>query len=168
MCVCTIHQNTKLIVEAFASIVNNCIKKLNKADENYENVNTEPREKFQTDYRTLMKLVVCDIENMECMTHRCESCPGFNALQTYIEKNFEEFDIEDDISYTQWDSTDHTTLNTMTSSVEEFIELLVYRVDNLTTHSFIAKSQARYLKQRKENIDRATGIVLAVQDEVQG
>ena len=122
-------------------------------------------------------MVVCDIDNMECMTHRCELCPCFIALQTYIEKKFEEFDIDHEISYTQWDSTDRTTLNTLTTPVEEFIELLVYRVDNLTTHSFIAKSQAQYLKERKENIEETTCIILVdfaenyhyvVQDEVQG
>ena len=42
--------------------------------------------------------------------------------------------------------------NTDTADVDDFIELLMYSVDNLTTHSLTAKSQAQHLKQRKEEI----------------
>ena len=45
-----------------------------------------------------------------------------------------------------------TTLQTHTTDVNVFIKLLVYNVDNLTTHSFITKSQAQHLKQNKEEI----------------
>ena len=107
---------------------------------------------------------------------------GDNVLQVllhyrHVEKKLKEYDTTDEISYSQLDSTDRTTLNTMTSSVTDFIELLVYLVDNLTKHSFIAKSQARYLKERKENLDEKTCIILLdfaenyhyiVQDEIQG
>ena len=104
-----------------------------------------------------MKMIVCDIGNMECMIDRCEKCPGFATLQTFVEEKFQEYD--------------------MTASVEDFTELLVYQVDNLSSDSFIAKSQPQYLKARKENINEATCIVLldfaenyhyVVQDEVQG
>ena len=81
------------------------------------------------------------------------------------------------MTYSQWDSTHRTAIRTHTTHVEEFIELLVYNIDNLTTHSFIAKSQTRYLKSRKSEIDDETCIILLdfaenyhyiVQDEVQG
>ena len=85
-------------------------------------------------------MIVCDIDNMECMIHKCEKCPGFAALQTFVDEKFPEYDIDDEITYIQWDSTDRTTLRTMTASVEDFTELLVYQVDNLSSHSFIAKS----------------------------
>ena len=49
-------------------------------------------------------MVVCDVENMECMVHRCENCPGFKALQSYLENKFEEYKIDEDVSYSQWDS----------------------------------------------------------------
>ena len=52
----------------------------------------------------------------------------------------------------QWESIHRTTLQTHTASVDDFIELLVYSVDNITTHSFFAKIQVQHLKQRKEEI----------------
>ena len=51
---------------------------------------------------------------------------------------------------------DHTTLRTNSASIEEFIELLVYKIDNLTAHSLTAKSPSRYLKKRKEEINNVS------------
>ena len=102
-------------------------------------------------------------------------CSGFNNLQTYLEGKFFPFEFDDD--YWQWDSTDRTELRNYTSSVEEFIELLVHQVDSLTTHPYITKSQSRYLKAFKTDIDQTECLILldfaknchcVVQDEVQG
>ena len=133
--------------------------------------------KFKVTYRDLMKIIVCDIENMECMVHKCENCPGSDALHTYLQKKFKEYDVDDDITFSQWDSTDRTALRTCTAPAEDFLEQLVYKIDKLTTHSFIAKSQARYLKTRKAEMDDTSCLILldfaenhhyVVQDEVQG
>ena len=97
---------------------------------------------------------------MQCIVRPCEICLGFQALKTFLENKFTELDIDDDVSYSKWESTDRTSLRTNNSTVDEFIELLVYSVDNLTTHSFIAKSKARYLKSRKTNIDKSTRTIL--------
>ena len=113
------------------------------------------------------------------MIHRCENCPGYDALQEYLENTFQEhdFDTDEEMSYSQWESTDRTTLRTHTASIEDFIESLVYKIDNLTTHSFIARSQSHYLKQQKTNLNNTSCIILldfaenyhfVVQDEIQG
>ena len=59
-----------------------------------------------------MKKIVCDIENIECMIHRCENCPGYDALHEYLENTFQQhdFDTDEEMSYMQWESTDCTTL----------------------------------------------------------
>ena len=76
------------------------MNKNDNEDENDSHANMEPEtEKFEIDYKIMMKMVVCDIDNLECMIHRCDSCPGFVALQTYVEKKFEEYDTTDEISY---------------------------------------------------------------------
>lgn len=89
----------------------------------------------------------------------------------------EELEIDEEVHYSQWESVDGTLLKSHLSSVEDFIELLVYSIDNLTTHSFIAKNQAQYLKRRKEELDRSECLILldfaenyhyVVQDEIQG
>ena len=73
--------------------------------------------------------------------------------------------------------TDQTELTSMILSQNEFINLLVEKLNNITTHSFIAKSQASYLKQRKNTIggdevivlgDFAENYSILVQDEIQG
>ena len=182
VCVCTIHQNTTLAVDAYQCMINSYISSKNRQERHEKESlgdNFEPTPKFEIDYKTLLKQVVCDTDNMECMVHRCEKCPGYKSLELYLQRKLEELEIDmnDDVSYTQWDSTDRTTLRTVTSSVTEFLELLVYQVDNLAAHSFTAKSQARYLKERKEKIDESSCVVLLdfaenyhfiVQDEVQG
>ena len=68
-------------------------------------------------------------------------------------------------------------LCTQTTSIIEFLELLVDAISKLTVHSFIAKCQARYLKDRKDNLletsciallDFAENYQFMVQDEIQG
>ena len=183
VCVCTNHQNPKLMVDAFCNVINRSIKSRERAyikehAEREENSNDqEDFPLYNITYKDLLQLVVCDTENMECMVHRCDSCPTFTALKEYLEKKLEEYEVTEDITFSQWDSTDRTTLVTHVAPVDEFVDLLVYAIDNLSTHSFVARSQARYLKARKEQLDRSTCIILLdfaenyhylVQDEVQG
>lgn len=56
-CVCTIHQNTNLLLCA-AKVHKNC--------------------------HELIELMVCDRSCCECMIHRCSDCPGVDALSTYL------------------------------------------------------------------------------------
>ena len=192
VCVCTVHQNTKLIADAFCSAINKSIKKCERdfyknkskqmeADEEQEYEHKGETEQnfslFNATYKNMLAMVVCNVQKMECMVHRCHKCPTYTALREYVELKFQEYDIEEDITYSQWDRTDRTILRTQTTPVDEFIELLVYHIDNLSKHSFIAKSQPRYLKAWKEEIDEETCIILLdfaknyhfiVHDEVQG
>ena len=145
VCVCTSQQNTKLIVDAFTSTINKCIKKLNELNSEEDN-NVQMLQNLDTDYKKMMQIIVCDTDNMECMVHHCEKCPGFNNLQAYLEGKCSAFEFDDNITYSQLDSTDRTQLRNYPSTVKEFIELLVHLVDSLTTHSCVAKRQARHLK----------------------
>ena len=67
-------------------------------------------------------------------------------------------------------------LYTQTMPILDFLDLHVDTVSNVTAHSFIAKSQARYLKNQKDNLSETSCIVLlgfsenyqfVVQDEIQ-
>ena len=147
VCVCALHQNAKLLAAA-----------------------------CQIDYKELMQLIVCDTTNKDCMVHRCSDCPGKGALISKLQQ-LECLVETSEVKFRQWQSTDRTTLDTLTLPTDEFIELVGSKLDKLTTHSFIAKSQAQYLKHRKESIEFDTAIVLGdfsenysfvVQDEVQG
>ena len=184
MCVCSIHQNSKLMVDVLRTEMNHSIRarKTEKEKELVESRRQPDEEevtKYEETYKDLMNYIVCNMESLECMVHRCEKCPGRNALQSHLETMLigNGFDNEDMISFTQWESTDRTVLRTFTTSVEDFIENLVCKIDNLTTHSFIARSQSQYLKERKESIDKSSCIILLdfaenynfiAQDEIQG
>ena len=72
--------------------------------------------------------------------------------------------------------TDRTELTSMILPQNEFINLFVEKLDNITTHYFIARFQASYLKQLKNKLGADELIVLGdftenyfflVQDEIQ-
>ena len=115
---------------------------------------------FNETYKNMLTTIVCDVQKMDCMVHRCHKCSTYTVLREYVEFKFQQYNIEEDITCSQWDSTNRNTLRIHTAPVDEFIELLVYHIDNLSKNAFIAKSQARYLKVWKEEIDEETYIIL--------
>ena len=52
VCLCTVHQNAVLLVDAL---------------------------NWYVTYKDLINKIVCDSANRECMMHRCENCPGQEA-----------------------------------------------------------------------------------------
>ena len=115
---------------------------------------------FNETYKNMLTTIVCDVQKMDCMVDRCHKCSTYTVLREYVELKFQQYNIEEDITCSQWDSTNRNTLRIHTAPVDEFIELLVYHIDNLSKNSFIAKSQARYLKVWKEEIDEETYTIL--------
>ena len=56
---------------------------------------------FNITYKNMLAMVVCDVQKMECMVHRCHKCPTYTALREYAELKFQEYDTEEDITYSQ-------------------------------------------------------------------
>lgn len=90
-----------------------------------------------------------------------------------------EFDREEGKTHNQWhcDSQLHRLMELLKEKCEISSRQDKLRLLTLWKHHFIAKAQATYLKQQKENLDDETAIVLmdfaenfsfVVQDEVQG
>ena len=125
-----------------------------------------------------MSLLVCSLKNRECMLQRCENCPDPNHLKNHIISEwFKELDEDEEITYQQWQTTDRCNLVTMTTSIEEYIDYLVSKLEKLTSHSYLTTTQAEYLRKCKENLrdesviflgDFAENYKFVVQDEVQG
>ena len=67
---------------------------------------------------------------------------------------------ETEIGFKQWTMTNQTELTSMILPQNEFINLLVEKLENITTHSFIARCRASYLKQLKNMIGADEVIVL--------
>ena len=153
VCVCTIHQNVKLMLADLP-----CLQNIT--------------------YRDLMQQLVCSTEDRNCMLHSCERCPGSTALQHYLE---EKCSVGEDscevITYKQWETTDRTTLHTHTKELPEFLETLVQKTEKLISHHFIANSQTQFLRSLKSNLRDTEMVVLldfaenysfVVQDAAQG
>lgn len=80
-CVCTYHQNPKLIIDALQR------HKLCDAK----------------DYKEVINMCLCEesIRTTECTNNNCEKCPGIEKLASQMESRFEENIIER-LSYKQW------------------------------------------------------------------
>ena len=89
VCVCQIHQNTKLITAAIPG-------------------------GNHGDYKKILEKMVCSFENRDCMLHFCKLCPGRRAIHDYLTNlcTALDFSFEGSIEYKQWLHTDRTTLLT--------------------------------------------------------
>ncbi|XP_047123804.1 uncharacterized protein LOC124806738 [Hydra vulgaris] len=148
VCVCAIHQNLKLLLHPLG-----------------------------VTYKELLPYIVCDITNKDCMMRKCEKCPA--TMSALVEKLYDilgEFEDDDEIEFDQWTTTDRSNLTHNKEPVFEYIELVCRKLEKLAPHSYLAKSQALYLRSRKEDMNEVTALFLGdfsenykfvVQDEVQ-
>ena len=106
---------------------------------------------------------------------RCEKCPGIDKLRDHLCDSLET-QADSDIVYQQWNGTDRTTLISDSTSLHHLIDMIVSSIDTLTTHSYTAKAQSKYLKMRMENLDEnsliclgdfAENFTFVIQDEIQ-
>ena len=106
---------------------------------------------------------------------RCEKCPSFDKLRDHLYDSLE-CQIDSEIVYQQWIGTDRTTLISDSTSLHHLIDMITSSIDALTSHSYTAKAQSKYLKMRKENIednsllflgDFAENFTFVIQDEIQ-
>ena len=62
-------------------------------------------------YQELFPLIVCNINNKECMVHRYPNCPESNTLlQDFLFNAIGDFDDDDVIEFSQWTTTDQNNL----------------------------------------------------------
>ncbi|XP_065669184.1 uncharacterized protein LOC136088691 [Hydra vulgaris] len=150
VCVCQYHQNVKLLVQKIPGI---------------------------SDYKILLKLMVCSIKNRDCMLHSCDKCPAKKVLLDYIDTLFTEKEISE-VNFYQWQKSNYQcTLVPATLPLDEFIEMVYEQLDSLRVHHFISKSQATYYQHLKTNLKENQALVLLdfaenysflIQDAVQG
>ena len=91
VCVHTTHQNTILLVDAL---------------------------NWEVTYKDLVNKVVCDSSNCECMIHCCS--PGTNTLHKFLEEELNDIGPDFQFHYSQWQTTDRTSLVTVTSTCKEY------------------------------------------------
>ena len=99
------------------------------------------------------------------MLHGCENCPGTEPLREHLLSEFEKLyrkeedadcasgssdDEEEDereVKFSQWVSTDRADIVKQKLPVSEFVDKLVEKLNLLTPHSFVAKTQGEYVKE---------------------
>lgn len=166
VCVCTIHQNVKLMVEAcrqrdFQELI--------------------PDHTGNITYKDLLSLLSCNPATPDCFLDQCQLCKStvqagpceycsgvegdhctcrkFVKFKESLISTFNELAI-DEITYKAWVNVDRTTLETITKSPEEFVETLINKLFILRCHDFIAKQQASFLESLKSSIKPGEIIVL--------
>lgn len=158
VCVCTTHQNVKLM------IVGGKLKEV-KIDEATD----------LGDYKQCLSQIMCQDKTPKCYLNQCDKCPGVSKLKEILLNHFEEEMIET-IMYKQWVSVDRCTFETFCKTVEEFVESFCEQLVGLKKHSFISRQQSKYYKDLKENIREDEAVVsldfsenysFVVQDEAQ-
>ncbi|KAK2722989.1 hypothetical protein QYM36_003252, partial [Artemia franciscana] len=117
--------------------------------------------KIEESYKDLIKMLVCNVENSECMLRHCDNCLSDDALIEHLTaKLSEDYDLEEEIILSQWVNTDRTEMVKQSISVESCISLLSKSVENLIPHSYITKSQSKTFKKLKEDPPLNTAIVV--------
>ena len=60
--------------------------------------------------------------------------------------------MDSEFHFWQWQTTDRAAVATLTTTFEEYKEPHIDSINKLTRHSYLAKSQARYMKSKKKSL----------------
>ena len=144
VCVCTIHQNVKLMF--LGARLSELIAPENIALPSYHHC---------------LARILCNPPLPTCYLGECAYCPGVSNLRddliTLLDEN-----LIDNITFKQWVSVDRCTLETVTKSVEEFVDMFCEKLDVLRPHAFIATQQALFYRKCKSTL--ASGDILVTAD----
>lgn len=134
VCVCTIHQNIKLIMAnaAIPSITNG---------------------EF-ADYKDVISFILCENPDTKCYLLKCTNCPGIKKLKDKLMDCFNNDEIYEnaEIKFNQWISTDRCQLETLTKTTEDFIAYFLEKLKALIPHNFLSQQQSSFIKDLKNNL----------------
>lgn len=133
ICVCEYHENVKLKLAAVSN---------------------------ELHYRDLMELVVCSVENSDCMLHRCSNCPGIAALEVELSK-YSLFSKVQEVTFQSWqDKGSRSHMETLKQPIRQFKTDLCDDFWNLTQHHFIADAQKTHFKHVRNNLSLDTAVIV--------
>lgn len=132
VCVCTVHENCKLMLDAID------LKEY-----------TKDREKPIHDYKDCLNLTMCENQSAQCHLNECNKCPGFREFSSRLLNIFEDKSISE-IQYSNWTVIDRSTLQTIISEASDFTDELCRKLEVLKPHSFIAKQQSHFISEKKK------------------
>ena len=142
VCVCTIHQNCKLMLDAID------IQKFTKNQE-------DPI----CSYKDCLQQIMCKNSTPDCHLDECSKCPGSENLTSRLLEILDGANISQ-IEYCAWSGTDRSTLQNLTLPVQEFVDELYAKLAILKPHSYIAKEQGNFIAQTKNNLGNGKVLVM--------
>lgn len=151
VCVCTTHENIKLILHS--------LRKYN----------------ISNDLKMYTDSLLCTNKTKQCHLRRCQDCPDSSALENKILEQLEEKCIEQ-LSFEQWVTTDRCDLETIVKSADEFVPFFCSKLGGWIPHDFIKTEQSTFLKNTKNSLqdgeflailDFSENYSFVLQDEVQ-
>ena len=113
VCVCTSHQNVKLILHG---------AKLEKASA-YRNILGDDY-KGQIGYKHLLAALTCNPSLPDCSLGQCVHCPSGDQLKENLIDAFDDLSV-DEITYKAWVSVDRTSLETVVCQADDFVDRLL-------------------------------------------
>ena len=128
---CTIHQNVKLMLNGIN------LQALTSSDDT-----------ILTSYHHCLAKMMCNPPLPKCYLGDCNLCPGIEPLRDLLVKILDE-NLIDSVTFKQWTNVDRSTLETLSMSSDEFIDLLCDKLEALRSHSFIATQQSQYYEECK-------------------
>ena len=160
VCVCQYHENCRLLLFSLENIVD--IRDIIQENEPW-------------DYKTILKYFTCDKSEEDCWLYDdCEDCKmRITALEDNLFCSIE----ADDITFSQWQSTDRTQIINQTSTKEEFIKLFIESFQYLKYHNYVKETQVKYFYKLKESLEDGEALAVGdfsenfqfiIQDAIQG
>lgn len=131
VCVCTIHQNFKAMIDSInlGNISNNTLN----------------------DYKDCINFVLCKNPKPDCYLNECKKCPDIQKFSDYVENLLNEHNIQQ-VIFSTWQSTDRCTLKKECLSSEDYVEVLCSKLTALIPHHFISKMQSTFISEKKNNL----------------
>ena len=154
VCVCTYHQNPKLMISN-SQIGSKKEFKTLLGDVDGDSYSGEIK------YQHLVSKILCNPPREECWLNSCKQCEDTSVLEKKLISIFAKLDV-DEVTYKQWQSTDRTELVTITESTADFVQSLIAKIQVLKVHMFIHDMQTKHFYDVKENL--SPGEVLVVGD----
>lgn len=142
VCVCTIHQNCKLMLEAIRDF-------------------TETSDVPIVTYQDCLQLMTCGSPSVSCSLGECENCSSTSHLSLKLLECLQNNFI-DNVLFSSWTGTDRSTLQNTICSSEDFVKILCDKLVMLKPHSYIAKKQSQYFDECKNNLE--SGEILVTVD----
>ncbi|XP_065075407.1 uncharacterized protein LOC135699120 [Ochlerotatus camptorhynchus] len=125
VCMCVYHQNVKLIFKTL-----------------------QDRKSLPVDvksYHDLFFKILCTNPTEQCWLKMCENCPGIQNLASEMVTILTDGNVES-LKFKQWRQTDRCIMDLVELETQEFIDMFLEKLSDLSPHDFIAEQQAQMLQ----------------------